>query len=176
MGSTFCAQQLRLPLVLTLAACGASAPQMSLPQAEEAPPPEPAAPLVASAHPRPATCSTLRPVGALGLSRQSSSVVLTRESDTLLAYVADPDALRIEVIDVRERKLVASTSTSGPVEQLLVLPSGHLLASIANSNYLEVFAPRIGTSNVVELEAACSVEVPHGPFGMALRDDGPRVR
>lgn len=175
MGSTFCAQQLRLPLVLTLAACGASAPQMSLPQAEEAPPPEPAAPLVASAHPRPATCSTLRPVGALGLSRQSSSVVLTRESDTLLAYVADPDALRIEVIDVRERKLVASTSTSGPVEQLLVLPSGHLLASIANSNYLEVFAPRIGTSNVVELEAACSVEVPHGPFGMALRDDGRRV-
>ena len=175
MGSTFCARQLRLPLVLTLAACGASAPQMSPPQAEEAPLLEPAAPSFASAHPRPATCSTLRPVGAHGLSRQSSSVVLTRESDTLLAYVADPDALRIEVIDVRERKLVASASTAGPVEQLLVLPTGHLLASIANSNYLEVFAPKIGASNVVELEAACSVEVPHGPFGMALRDDGRRV-
>jgi DNA-binding beta-propeller fold protein YncE/mono/diheme cytochrome c family protein len=109
------------------------------------------------------------------LSRQSSSVALTRESDSLLAYVADPDALRIEVIDVRARKLVASTSTSGPVEQLLVLPSGHLLASISNSSYLEVFAPKSDKSHRLALESECAVDVPSGPFAMALRDDGRRV-
>lgn len=118
---------------------------------------------------RPSNCGSLEKLSnaSTPMRRESSSVALRRDGERLFAYVADPEALTIDVIDVHARRFLSSTPTSGSVEQLLMLPSGHLAATIQDGSHLEIFRP----SEAGALAIACSRDVPPGSFGMALSPD-----
>jgi DNA-binding beta-propeller fold protein YncE len=118
-------------------------------------------------------CSELAPPRELvaGRARTSSAVALAvrrQGGKGTHAYVADPDSLSIATLDLTQREFVGAASSSGPARELLVLPSGHVIASIEHASHLDVLAP----TEAGVLEPLCSLEVPRGPAGMALSEDG----
>jgi mono/diheme cytochrome c family protein len=124
---------------------------------------------VARAAPRAASCAALEEVGPKGRGATSSAVVLPeRRARGARAYVADPDSLSIATVDIGSRALLGAAASSGAARELLVLPSGHVIASLEHASHLDVFAP----TKAGPLELRCSVEVPRGPAGMALSEDG----
>lgn len=115
------------------------------------------------------SCARVAPgVGPVreGSVRQGSTVALARESERLLAYVADRDRNQISVVDVTHNALVQTVPASGSPEQLLVLADGRVVASIADGAHIEVFEPTGDPERV--LESRCARTLPAGPFGLAL--------
>jgi mono/diheme cytochrome c family protein len=157
-GSALCA------VVWLGAGCGAaSAPPAG--GAEQGEPPALAAALAGS-------CERARP--GLGPSperggRQGSSVVLGRDGESLVAYVADRDRNRIVTVDVTARRVRGSTAALGAPEQVVILGDGRVVAAVGSGRHLEVFEPTADPAT--PLRRLCAREVPAGPFGLAVSPD-----
>ena len=120
--------------------------------------------------PRPAPeAQRLSPVG-----RQGSAVALARAGHELLAYVADRQAKRLDVVDVSARALLGTIALAGAPEEVVVLPDGRLVVSLGDRAALEAIA--VGTdSPAAQAEKSCLLEVPRGPSGLALSEDGKKL-
>jgi hypothetical protein len=152
-------------VALAGAACGSGVPDEKSPA--------PVGATKAKAPARAAECGRQSPgTGPIpdGAARQGSSVALVRKDDTLLSYVADPDAKSIHTVDLAQEKPVASTSVEGSPEQIVVLDDGRVVVSLSDKQRIEVFEP--GDSVEAPLVQLCARETPPGPFGLALSTDG----
>ena len=160
----------RLVLVATLAACHPTpgnlvgevphprAPSSAAPAAEAAPPqqpppsPPPAAPALARLAPR---------VGA--------PVVLVRDGDATLAYIADEDAAAIRVVDVDALTELSMLALPGRPAQLAMLDDRRLVATLRDRGELAVLG---GTGRPdAPLAIAQRIPLPAEPIGLALGPD-----
>ncbi len=114
------------------------------------------------AHTCAASGTTLEPA-----SRQGSSVTLVRRAQHRLALAADPDLRQVHVVDVAARRRVSSQSILGKPEQVLALPDGRVIVSVADRAHLEIFTLS-SAGGEATLERLCAREVPPGPFGLAV--------
>lgn len=105
-----------------------------------------------------------------GASRQGSSVALAREGKSLLAYVADRDAHRLSLVDVKTSKTITQATTLGSPEQVLVLGDGRVVVSLPDAGFVDVYEPVV-EAEAHRLDHLCRVPVPAGPFGLAAATD-----
>jgi hypothetical protein len=85
------------------------------------------------------------------------------------AFIADPDAHGIALVDVEDAMVLGAVRTSGTPEQLLSLPDGRIVATLSDQSKLDVLEPSEDGRSLARL---CSIDVPAGPFGLALSADG----
>jgi mono/diheme cytochrome c family protein/DNA-binding beta-propeller fold protein YncE len=120
--------------------------------AEAAPAPDPATP-------PPRRISRVAP-------RVGAPVVLAREGDTTLAYVADEDASRIRVVDVDGLSELSALALPGRPAQLAILGDQRLVATLRDRNELAVLT---GTGLPdAPLAVAQRIPLPAEPIGLAL--------
>lgn len=120
-----------------------------------------------------ASCSTAKEDGARvdPMSRQGSSVALTRRGSKLTGYVADRDRDRVLAVDLDGMRIVGETAVFGAPEQLLVLRDGRVVVSIADRSHVEVLSP----TETGALARVCARPVAAGPFGLAATPEGDSV-
>jgi len=121
-------------------------------------------------------CGRVRP--AAGPTRegevlQGSSVALARNGKTLVAYVADQDERRINLVDVHKGEVLGGLAVEGTPEQLLVLADGRVLVSLIDTSHVDVLEPTGEAASPLELR--CRLALPAGPFGLAASPSGDAI-
>src|SRR5580700_8349368 len=145
-----------LGLALLAAACGGAKPEAG----------------VAAAPPRPVTCERQHPEVAakpLALSRQGSSVALSRLGDVTVAYVADEDDDVVRVMDVDRGVERAVFPVQGSPAQVLVLADGRVAVTLRDKNRVAILEPT--GHDDAPLELRCSAPVAMEPVGLAATPD-----
>lgn len=104
-----------------------------------------------------------------GDAHVGSAVALARSGRALVAYVADPDAHAIQLVDVATDKTLGRTDLLGAPEQILVLADGRVVISLSDGGFVDVYEPTADAKR--PLEHRCRVAVPSGPFGLASTPD-----
>ena len=111
--------------------------------------------------PRAAACSSVSNDAKhlVAVGHQGSAVALARSGDRLLAYVANREAKRLDVVDVKARSAIGTIALQGSPEQVLVLADGRLVVSLEDRAALETLS--IGANFLsFSPERECLIDVP----------------
>lgn len=87
--------------------------------------------------------------------------------DKTLAFVADPDAQAVIVVDVEAHKPVGSLDVGAEPGQLLITPDGRVLVTLRSSNELLVVHPNEDAT----LTIGCSVPTASEPISLTVHAD-----
>ena len=112
------------------------------------------------------------PIVRTRAARQGSGVLLAEvlgPDATVLAYVADEDDRSLRVIDVDKQREISVLSLPGAPAQLVMLPGGHLIASLRDAHAL-VLLDGVGTPDA-PLSVRERIAAPPEPIGLALSPD-----
>jgi cytochrome c len=117
----------------------------------------------------PAQPASLRPLGG---SRSSGTVVLAEQSGRILALVADEDDRALHVLDLENRKEIASMPVAGAPTQVLVASDGRVLVTLRDSSQVQVFVPAAKDEEAgAPLVPRCTVPTPSEPIAIAESPD-----
>ena len=112
----------------------------------------------------PSQPSSLRPLGG---ARSSGTVVLAEQAGRTLALVADEDDRALHVLDLENRKEIASVPVAGAPSQVLVASDGRVLVTLRDSAQVQVFAPAPKADADAPLAPRCTVPTPSEPIAIA---------
>jgi DNA-binding beta-propeller fold protein YncE/mono/diheme cytochrome c family protein len=158
----------RLVLVLPFAAChpptGDAGVELARPRAAWSA--EPAAAAAASASEAPeGRAAPARPITRI-VARTGAPVVLARDGEATIAYVADEDGAAIRVVDVDRQDELSALALPGRPAQLAMLEDGRLVATLRERGELAVLA---GTGLPgAPLAVVQRIPVAAEPIGLAL--------
>jgi mono/diheme cytochrome c family protein len=119
----------------------------------------------------PAQTASLRPLGG---TRSSGTVVLAEQGGRTLALVADEDDRALHVLDLENRKEIASVPLAGSPSQVLVASDGRVLVTLRDASQVQVFVPGPEGKDkdaAAPLVPRCTVPTPSEPIAVAESPD-----
>ncbi len=129
---------------------------------------EPGAPPGGEIEAAPAPAAPVHPITRIA-ARIGAPVVLARDGDTTLAYVADEDAATLRVVDVDGLGELSALALPGRPAQLVMLDDRRIAVTLRDRNELAVLA---GTGLPgAPLAIAQQIPLPAEPIGLALGPD-----
>ncbi len=156
---------MRASFVAILAACHPTPSDRAAEPARA--PAEAIAPEAVPAEPAP-EAPPARPIARV-VSRIGAPVVLARDGEGTIAYVADEDAAAIRIVDVDHQGELATLALPGRPAQLAMLDDRRLVATLRDRNELAVLA---GTGLPgAPLAVVQRIPLPAEPIGLALAPD-----